>query len=202
MKKVLVVLMVLSMVSMANAALTISVNGTNDPPDTQINLLPSQSVIIDIQGNGMDLSPIVLYLVVTPGTSGNISAGGIVMGNLDVAKSEYSYTTDAGRLNLLSMMGYDVASGTALYVNAVSTLPVYNYDGKIADEIVFHCDAVGESLLTLLTPLWVITGYDDDYNEYGHFEATVWDTQQIHQIPEPITMALLGLGGLLLRRRK
>jgi len=32
--------------------------------------------------------------------------------------------------------------------------------------------------------------------------GAVMDSQIIHQIPEPITLALLGLGGLFLRRRK
>jgi hypothetical protein len=32
--------------------------------------------------------------------------------------------------------------------------------------------------------------------------GVIEDTLTIHQIPEPTTIALLGLGGLLLRRRK
>ena len=51
----------------------------------------------------------------------------------------------------------------------------------------FHCDGDGDVTINLYDP----TG------------ATVIDTILIHQpIPEPMTIALLGLGGLLLRRRK
>jgi hypothetical protein len=36
--------------------------------------------------------------------------------------------------------------------------------------------------------------------DYGY--ANVIDIVTIHQVPEPASMLLLGLGGLLLRRRK
>lgn len=53
-------------------------------------------------------------------------------------------------------------------------------------EIDFHCLGEGDVNIVL-------------YNE--GFD-TVWDTILVHQeIPEPMTMSLLGLGGLLLRRR-
>jgi hypothetical protein len=54
-------------------------------------------------------------------------------------------------------------------------------------EIGFHCLAPGDVVITLL----------------GDDLATVKDMLVIHQvIPEPVTIGLLGLGGLFLRRRK
>jgi len=50
----------------------------------------------------------------------------------------------------------------------------------------FQCDALGDVHITL----------------YGDDAVTVLDTLTIAQVPEPMTIALLGLGGLLLRRRK
>ena len=52
-------------------------------------------------------------------------------------------------------------------------------------EFEFHCDDLGDVTITLVD---AATGLQD--------------ILVIHQIPEPVTMALLGLGGLFLRRRK
>ncbi len=47
------------------------------------------------------------------------------------------------------------------------------------------------------------TGIDDILIElYDQSGVTVIDSLVIHQTPEPMTIALLGLGGLLLRRRR
>jgi hypothetical protein len=59
-------------------------------------------------------------------------------------------------------------------------------DGKLVDEIIFHCTGGGDTVLTLVTADLQV----------------VEDIQIIHNIPEPMTIALLALGGLLLRRRK
>jgi hypothetical protein len=52
----------------------------------------------------------------------------------------------------------------------------------------FHCLAVGDVVITLWGDAWD--------------GAAAIDTLTIHQVPEPITIGLLGLGGLFLRRRK
>ena len=56
--------------------------------------------------------------------------------------------------------------------------------GTVATDVAFHCDGEGDVTLYLV----------DNNGE-------VADSQVIHQIPEPMTLALLGLGGLLLRRK-
>ena len=79
----------------------------------------------------------------------------------------------------------------------------------IAEGILFHCDGPGQVLLDLT--LFGLTEYSPykDLNggpfPDGWLPATEEDLGDliIYQIPEPITMALLGLGGLgLLRRRR
>ena len=58
-------------------------------------------------------------------------------------------------------------------------------EGTVVDLIEFHCDDLGDVTLLLgSTPM-----------------GSEFDSQVIHQ-PEPMTIALLGLGGLFLRRRK
>lgn len=53
-------------------------------------------------------------------------------------------------------------------------------------EVELHCIGEGD----VIVELYDASGYE------------IIDTMIIHQVPEPMTMALLGLGGLFLRRRK
>ena len=70
----------------------------------------------------------------------------------------------------------------------------------VMDELVFHCESPTDVTISLV----VGTG-GLDYDEGGGYtdvaEGTILDTVVVHQ-PEPMTIALLGLGGLFLRRRK
>jgi hypothetical protein len=197
MKKLLVVLMVLSMATIANAGLTISVNGVDNPQGT-IEMQPSQEATIDIQGDGQTPSPLAIMLI-SEGL-GSMSGGGIVMAN-NSASSEYYYPQPGGMpdyLTALANAGYSATS--AIYINAVSTvIPYPNYSGKIVDNVLFHCDGIpGNATLSLLA----VGGHEDEDTGDWVWEFTSMDTQVITQVPEPITMALLGLGGLFLRRRK
>jgi len=57
--------------------------------------------------------------------------------------------------------------------------------GLLADGILFHCNGPGDVTLYI---------FDDN--------GLIADSQVIHQVPEPMTVALLGLGGVLFLRRK
>ena len=83
------------------------------------------------------------------------------------------------------------------------------YGSTIADLIEFHCDAGGDVVLDLT--LLGLTQYSPYQTPLGlpypgdWLAATEGDLGDlvIHQIPEPITVVLLGLGSLgLLRRRR
>lgn len=179
MKNLLIVFTVLVMASAANAALKISVNGTIDPPDTEVRLLPSEHAVIDIHGDGQT-APGVFYLGIKAGDMGALSIAGAVIvypGN----KTSIVMENDP---DIAAFLGVDNPYVlTTLTDVAIPPKPLL---GLLVDKIDFHCMGAPNDVSILL------------FNGDGE----TMDSQVIHQIPEPITFALLGLGGLFLRRRK
>lgn len=182
-KMLLVVLTVLAMATVANAALTakISVNGVVDPPDTSIILLPSETVVIDIHAwNDVSVSLSVLLMQGPGALSKGANFWVWEQSKLTMPSDYYNDYKE-----VLEGMGYtDITQIADFDIMDISD-PFTTPNGRVLDGLVFHCEAVGDVTLTL---------FDADLG--------VLDSQVIHQIPEPLTMVLLGLGGLFLRRRK
>ncbi len=105
-------------------------------------------------------------------------------GVLDITEATNSYIPPGYPDSVLDLSGNNtmILLDMAKPIVPPPILPV----GKLIDLIKLHCEGLGDVLLTLSS---------------GDTGA-IMDTQVIHQIPEPITFALLGLGGLFLRRRK
>jgi hypothetical protein len=211
MKKLLALVLVLGIASMAQAAFKISVNGVVDPPETEIVLLPSQEVILDIHGSDNDGTPLGFFLLVkgkgsingssfvpnpqgAPG--GYFSPGYGGEGDLCDYQDAEAFAADVGLPvpDLLAAFGgvQDMSFG-----NVASSSPApAPLNGLLVDDIIFHCE-----------------GYDPQAGPYDDVIIELWtagqagpevllDTQVIHQIPEPLSLSLLGLGGMALLRRR
>jgi hypothetical protein len=105
------------------------------------------------------------------------------LGILDITEATNSYVTPGYPDSILDLSGDNtmILLDMAKAIVPIPLLP----EGKLIDLIRLHCEDLGDVILTLTTDV-----------------GGMLDTQVIHQIPEPITFALLGLGGLFLRRRK
>jgi len=182
MKKLLVLILVFVMSPAANAALQISVDGLLDPADSEIWLLPSETITlgiwsdIPITNGGEGVGYWVMYVGQTMGTL----SGGIAM---PPSSPDWIIIGPAPLAPPIPPVISGLSGAIDVFRNE---LPA----GMIYDMIVFHSENIGDATIVLqeITDMWVL--------------GDVYDTVTIH-IPEPMTFLLLGLGGLaLLRKRK
>jgi len=186
MRKLLVLMLVLGIASVASAQLTLSVNGVDDPEDSTITMTTSETATIDIYGDGTYPDPGYTFIL-------GIDLTSTGSGSLDITNAVILYagnTTSIGEVDneeaATDFFGIENPFIEIELTDLVSPpAEPLKLTGKLVDLIKFTCDGVGDVILIL---------YDADGVEM--------DRQTIHQIPEPMTIALLGLGGLFLRRRK
>lgn len=192
MKRLLALLLVLGLASAANAALVISVDGVPNPPDTEIEVPISGHVTLDIHADGGE--PYFGGVLFAAGPGVIATTPGIFLWNDSTASdmSEEQMIND-GWIDGLAGLGYPgVTSIIELTIKDSTEEPDPPYfdpipDGIVIDGIDFHCTGLGDVIIGLM---------DGDTFE-------ILDEQVIHQTPEPMTLSLLGLGGLgLLRRRR
>ena len=202
MKKLLVLMLVASLTALANGMLLdISVNGlptdghpgtiiggapAPDPPfDTGIVLglpdLPSGYVMLDITsptGWLGDADNGYVGLVCDP-------AKGSIVGGV-------AHPAPGGPApDLTAVLGDDLSGvfGNPGVYGQIMCMALAGGPGVFFDDIVFHCEGPGDVVIQLIfTP--------------DGATLTLCDQVIIHQIPEPATIMLLSLGGLLLRKRK
>jgi hypothetical protein len=182
MKKVVITLVVLAVAAGANAALKISVNGVIDPPDTVVFTRPSDILIIDIWGDGQ--TPLGTFFL-------GINLAGGEYGSIDISAVTIPYPGNTKSIGWLDDPDVCVLLGVkcpVLVIEFVDLVAAPDIPkpllGTLVDNIKFHNDGTFSDITLSL------------FDENG----ILLDAQVIH-IPEPITIALLGLGGLLVRRR-
>ena len=162
------VTLILLSAATANAALQISVNDIVDPPGTP-TVPVNGTAIIGLWGDGTTY-PGTFYMGLTISSPASLTPP--PPGDPIIILSDDPDLADLlGVKNLIVIEFPDSPPPTPL-------------TGKIADNIIFHCEGLGNATILL---------FDG--------EGSLLDGQAIQQTPEPATIALLSLGALLLRRK-
>ena len=191
MKKLLVLMLVLGIATLASAGLQISVGGVQEPIDSEIILAPSDTIELDIWTDadiGM-FEAKTWALLVADKLVGTITGGTSPVGYAD------PWPGDAATDNTAMVIPQPYTGKAGGYLAGMSDNPLAG--AVLYDSFIFHCEGEGDAVIELWEMVNTATLPDENYEM-----TTLLDTVIIHQIPEPMTMALLGLGGLFLRRRK
>lgn len=190
MKKLLVLLIVLATASLSQADLIglqiSSLNGVAIDPVGEITIGYSDIVNLDI--------------VYFNGTASILSLDADV-----VVSGPGSLDTSAGAIAELTFPGGDpsftkvtVLQDSVSYNTSTANFGGYAAGSIIVDHILVHCDDIGDVFVDLRPS--TLNGGTLDVT--GSPYQGEWGGVIIHQIPEPMTVALLGLGGLALLRRR
>jgi len=187
MKKLLAMLMVLSMAAMASAAVVINVDMGADT-----ELAAGDTAAISIVATN-EQSPSDLYLFVTDGSFGTVSGGSVVWSDFSATAGEMTLHDGAGdqHVNAVHQYGWPDATQT-YYISLTGNTNPLTMNGTVVNGITYRAEIAGDST--------IILGYFVDDGQDGFLAVS--DTVVMHKVPEPMTIALLGLGGLLLRRRR
>jgi hypothetical protein len=177
MKKLLVLMMVLGLATSAQAAISLSLNGNPAPAELTLNI--SDVVTIDVESD--DDSTYGAYLEMQD--SENLGLAGIVATRGEWY-SDMTIYTEAGSDAYASPDPYGYLGTWELSASGTPTGTLTSPGTHFA--IDFHCKGEGDVTIALYDLSWLVP----------------LQTLVIHQVPEPMTIGLLGLGGLLLRRRK
>ena len=177
-------LAVLAIANVANAGFILSVDGVVDPEDSTVYVLDSETVIIDIHAVNETGSTGGWLLIQGPGSIDasnptNLWEQSSANNMSDPPLPTYIsvLANSFGIQGVVDIIEWEVKDTSDPFDDPGT--------GKMIDGLIFHCNGTDDVILTLMD-----------------LELTVFDTQVIHQTPEPLSIALLGLGGLFLRRRK
>jgi hypothetical protein len=170
----------------------LSVNGLTDGQDnvTEISLSIGDEPVIGVHGPAGYRYLGYIIIEGDPPQDGIWGDDiGAAVANKYYVKSGYPVIYDgeggAPAGNLASCIRYSYAGwGWGYELSVDDTVSNDNILGGKQFEYMFHCTGLGDVSITL-------------WEDYGMPDAIL-----IHQVPEPATIMLLGLGGLLLRRRK
>jgi hypothetical protein len=179
MKKLLVLLTVLAMASAASASMSI--------------VAPSQVMNSEQFAIGVDVvgeSALITDVLVVAGNASLVDASGVGLAAIKPGVDPYfdDFSSDPNFLQFASDLG--ITNVKALYYYEfvdVAVPPAVLADGALVSNILVTAGAGSDD---------VVIGLLDAAN------GVIRSTANVQVVPEPMTIALLGLGGLFLRRRK
>ena len=194
MKKLLVLMLVLGIASMASAGLAnLTVNGVLLADLTipgEITIEPSDWIELDMElPVGFGLGDFQISL---SNAQAHLDDTGVAFSTQYVSMYIPTYGNVYAPWGLAWMGDVAGLQDDAQHFSlGGGNLPptLTGFDEMVMSGLMLHCDELTEVIVTL-----------EEYMGAGVFELR--DSLIIHQIPEPMTMAFLGLGGLFLRRRK
>jgi len=172
MKKILVLMLVLGLATAANATMSLTIQ------DVPSSMEVDDSAVIAINDSVGYVSGDDLYFVLVADTGLATISGGSVMAD----------TQDTSILGTATGIGYDGTLGDGIGGYVGSTGGTAFGPGDYIYDIDLAADAQGTVTVYLLTTV--------DFAEW-----TTADSAEVTITPEPITLALLGLGGLFIRRK-
>ena len=184
MRKMLIAFTILAMACVANADIYLTIDGSEAPD--KITLEPSNWIEIGVDlsaGENMDSYDLEFVL----------SAADAHFDSNNIAYPEQGFDLDGALIVIAGNPGpqYVWVGAGNIYSPAVNGLTT------LVDNLLLHCDGLGNVTLSLVNAANDGTIIDG----VGQLKGYVYDSVLIVQ-PEPMTIALLGLGGLLLRRRR
>jgi hypothetical protein len=167
------------------ATLQISVAGDQNPASSEIWLTPSEEIIIDIWTDAE-----------IPGFTGvTYSMSTTPLGSLNWAGATFSDPPSTNQINgpwpAQDLPVGDHPPEAGFWGSAFSIASATPADTVLVNNILLHCVDEGDATIYLYE--WL--------GDPGSEDPTVVDSVVIHQIPEPSTLLLLGLGVVMLRRK-
>jgi len=191
MRRLSLLFFVLCLAPSVHAGLFISVNGAIHPPLGEIVLQPGETAVIGIHAEGFTLVNIDAWVLVEgPGSidghtmvyPGSLAA----YQDLEAIADSIGMSPEDTLVLVRDEVGKTNIQDISYMVLADWAIPPAPLNGLLVDDIIFQCGGFGDVTLTLV--------YEDP--------RTAYPTQVIHQIPEPGTLFLLGLGVFLMRRKR
>jgi hypothetical protein len=206
MKKLIVLFAILAMVNVASAGIVdLVISSLNGEPYTgnpsEITLRPTDWINVDVvyaPTEGMTIWSLSKEVVIGSPLEMTASIGGAVSTPLVPLTLTWAqgWNTDLSKVTML-------LNGNPL-IDAVATSMGTVAPGIVLDHFLFHCEmqSIDPFTIVLVETDATAAGVSNETDGSDLYELLSGPGITIHQIPEPMTLTLLGLGSLFLARRK